>query len=504
MVIASRKWGPTSVADAMESPTLLAVAATLLVVVVTTRVMSGRSRSSSGGADQPSMPPYWILFFGHSLQMALRPDSFLAGLLKRYPEGIFSLHRLGRVHNFVARPSLVKLVMDHPESVASTEWMHMSLMHTNFGLRKGEGVELQKKASALSHMLSSAETITEMTNATVKTLRENLADWVSFNSQPADQMEWEQVAGADVVEDAQGESVVEVDLRELTRSFVARIATPSAFGTDFVDNFPDFAQYIWLLDEHFTLLASGMSGFVPYRPLQIARGAKRKLLGYLEEYHAARERDANGEEPEGRWENLDNISPFMKARLELFRKEGASIRVRAALDLSILWAVNATSGPLAFWMLYEINRDRVLLEQIREEIAPFVDVVQPKNDFGLAVWMAPEIRKLEVEGLVNKCPLLKASHLETVRLYTTNTATKWMNEDAVIGKSTDEHGAYLLKKGTYVHASHELHQLDPVYYPDPHEWQPARHTKEIDAKGFQSPTAKVSTICAHGLSSSLV
>ena len=62
--------------------------------------------------------------------------------------------------------------------------------------------------------------------------------------------------------------------------------------------------------------------------------------------------------------------------------------------------VSVLLAPMVAWLLYEINRDPVLLEQIREEIAPFMNVVQPKNDFGLAVWMAPEMRKVDVEGLV--------------------------------------------------------------------------------------------------------
>jgi cytochrome P450 len=437
--------------------------------------------------------------------MKLNPDGFLAGLNRRYSEGIFSLNLLGSVHTFVARPSLVTHLMSLPESIASSEWMQMRLMYTNFGFRKGDSEELARKTYELYHALSSTPSLDKMTKTTIKTLNHNIADWVTFNSQPADQTEWEQVAEADVVEDAQGDNVVEADLRELTRSFVARVATPSVFGTDFCDNFPDFAQYIWILDQHFVLLASGLPAWVPYRPLQLGRAAKRKLLAYLEEYHTELEKVANGEDPDPKWENLDNVSSFMKARLELFRKEGASIRVRAALDLGFLWAMNANSAPLVFWMLYEINRDPVLLEQIRDEIVPYMDVVQPKNDFGLAVWMAPELRHVDIDGLMEKCPLLKASYLETLRLYTGSYAIKWMKEDAVLGKhSNAEGGGYLLKKGTFAHASHELHQLDPVAYPDPHEWQPSRHIKEsTDEKGNRTLTAEIGTLRPFGMYSML-
>ena len=224
------------------------------------------------------------------------------------------------------------------------------------------------------------------------------------------------------------------------------------------------------------------------------------MLGYLEEYHDAREKDTMGEDPGAKWENLEDVSDYMQDRLEVFRREGASIRYRATLDLAMLWAMNANSSPLVFWLLYEINRDRVLLENIREEIAPYMEVVQPKNEFGLAVWMAPDIRKVDVDGLMEKCPLLKASYVETLRLYTSSYSIKWMATDAVLGKSSDPNGNFVLEKGSYAHASHEMHQLDERYYPDPHEWQPARHIKEtVDEKGHKTQSVDLGTIRPYGM-----
>ncbi|KAK0384526.1 hypothetical protein NLU13_8612 [Sarocladium strictum] len=463
----------------MEHGTAAAVAVTLLLVVATTHFLTGRTRSNDEADDVPSMPPFWFPVLGHWPEMKWSPDSFLARLNKRYPEGIFSLNLVGSIHTFVARPSLITQLVDLPEAVATSDMIRMRLMYSNFGLRKGDSEELVRKVDELDAILCAPGELDRMMDTTVRTLNRNIADWVTFNSQPADQMEWEEVAGADVVEDGLGENVVEVDLKELTMAFVARVTTPSIFGTDFCDNFPDFTQHLWRLEQHFALLASNLSAGVPYRGLQLARGARRKLLAYLEEYHTELEKAASGEDNDPKWDNLDNVSSYMKARQALFRKEGASIRVRAALDLRVLWAVNANSAPLIFWMLYEINRDPVLVEQIRDEIAPYMDVVQPKNDFGLAVWMAPEMRNVDMDGLMEKCPLLKGSCLETLRLYTAFDTIKCLKEDAVLGKPFDARGrgGYLLRKGTFAHATYELHQLDPVAYPEPHEWQPSRHFK---------------------------
>ncbi|KAH8174965.1 cytochrome p450 domain-containing protein [Sarocladium implicatum] len=483
----------------MSDPTTVTIAVAMLLILVTTRLTTGRTRPKTGGANVPSMPPYWLPFFGHAPQAVFGFDGFLSRLHKRYSEGVFTLKLFGSTHNFVAHPSLVTPLMNQPEEVASTDWVVWRITRHVFGARKGDSRETVRKTEGLYHVLSSTKSLAQMTDGTISTLRRNLADWVTFNSQPADQMDWEQVAEADVVQDSQGENVVEVDLMELTRTFVARMATPSVFGSDFDNNFPDFPQLVWLLDKHFALLAANIPGWVPWRPLQLARAARRKLLSYMEEFHEAREKDANGEDPGARWENLEDVSDYMKDRGEVMREDGASIRLRANIDLAMLWAMNANSSPLVFWMLYEINRDRTLLEKICEEIAPYMDVVQPKNEFGLAVWMAPDLRTVDVEGLMEKCPLLKASYVETLRLYTSSYSIKWMAQDTVLGKSSDPNGSFVLEKGTYAHASHELHQLDERCYPDPHEWQPARHVKEtVDKNGHKTVSVDLGTIRPYG------
>ena len=488
---------------AMENPAPIAIAVTVAIAIITTRLLSGsRGQNAKDGFLSPSLPPYWAPFLGHIPQMVIGGAGFMPRLLKSHPEGIFSLQLLGSIHSYVTRPAFATVVMNKPESVASEKWLHKRLMLTNFGFAKSDTQlldEIFPPLHDLYQLLLSGPSLADLTDSTISTLKARIADFVTFNSQPADQMEWEQLAGADVVDDGKGGKVVEVDLMSLTKNFVAHVATPSFFGTDFVANFPDYFQHLWAFDEQFFLLMAGLPSWFPYPPLQRVHRARRKLLSYMEEFHDAMDKHVNGQDPGPRWQDLDNVGYLIRKRMDVYHEHKVQTRVRAAVEMSLTWATNANSNPLIFWSIFELCRDRVLLAQVREEIAPYVEVVEPQNEFGLAVWMAPEFKKLDMDGLLTKCPLLKAVYAETLRVYTNGYTLKYMQQDVTLGKPGDPAGSYMLKEGTYAHVAAEMHQRDPVYYPDPEEWQAARHVKEVvDEKGNKTLTADLGTMRPYG------
>ena len=488
----------------VQQPTVVTVIVTLLVVAITTRLVSGTSETGGDDARIAPTPGYWVPYFGHGPQVAWNADSFLASLRDKYPKGVFSLHLMGKVHTIVHSPSLVDDLINKSPSVADDKWIWGSLMTSNFGVSSSDMALYWKMFPDLQaefkHLLAE-DSLGELVHITARHLKDAIADWVTFNSYPADQMEWERMAEADVIETPSGESFVDADLMELTRNFVAQTATPSLMGTDFVTNFPEFAQCLWQFDAAFAMLAMNMSAGFPSPRLQQARRARRFALSYLYEFHEAMDKELNGEDPGIRWQDLDNVSTLVRARAEVYRKHQIPIRVRAASDLSLLWAMNANSGPLLFWMLLEIYRDPVLLEQIRDEISPYVKGVQPKNEFGMGVWISPSIETLDVDGLINHCPLLNSAYLETLRLYTGAWSLRRVQQDTTLHGAGKGHETYVLKKGTYAHASHELHQLDPSYFPNPREWQNVRHVKEkMDASGKPVQTVDLGTIKPYGTS----
>ncbi|CAM1509043.1 Fc.00g027820.m01.CDS01 [Cosmosporella sp. VM-42] len=463
--------------DNVEEPLPLALAVAAITILITTRFLSGGFSTYENGTKTPLLAPYWIPYFGHVPRIAFNPSSALSKLRDRYLEGIFSIRLFNNVHTLVNRPSLSATLLQQSTSVADEQFIVRRLMVTNFGLSKNDlaaydraCAEVQEKNEELINFPTTP--LPEM----MKNLTNQLADLVTFNSYPVDQMEWERLAHAEVIEDnGKGETVMEADLMNLTRNFVVKPAAAAIFGTDFVENFPEIWPFLWTFDEGFATLALNPPIWLPWPRAQKARNARRKLEDFMYEFHTAMEKDMNGDDPGPRWYDLHNVSSLVKSRTEVFRKHKLSLEVRAAYDVSLLWSLNAHSTSIISWSLLELYKDPVLLEQVRDEIGPFVKVVQPENDFGGAVWVPPKIETLNMEALLKQCPLLNAVCLESVRLYGGGWSTRWLKEDVILGADDKKNSKYVLKKGTYAHVSRDLHYLDPKRYPDPKNWLLKRH-----------------------------
>ncbi|KAG6048355.1 hypothetical protein E4U17_007175 [Claviceps sp. LM77 group G4] len=460
-----------------------------------------KQNTDGNAASPPSMPGYWLPFLAHGPQF-LRKTGFLASLQKHYPEGIFSLKFLGKTHHVIHEPSLASTFMNRPKTTHEEKWLAARLLSTSFGLRKQDHATYGKLAhetpELFKHMLSEPG-LGELVHAMVGQIKRHIHDFVTFNSAPADQMDWERFSDVDVLQNSKGETVVEADLMSLTRNFVAATANPALMGTNFVENFPEFWELLWKFDDGMVLLAANVPAWIPWPRLQRAKAARARMLARTLEFEVAMDKYVQGEDPGIQWQDLHNVSTYVKSRVELFRNRGLSLEARATCDVALSWAMNANANPLIFWLIYELCRDPVLLEIVREEIAPFVKIVQPAHDFGPAVWVAPEVESLDVDGLINHCPHLKAAYLETLRVYTGVWTVKWLTEDVTLKRRGSHADAFLLQKGDMAHVVHELHQFDADYFPNPKEWHHDRFLKEVDdGHGRKLQTVDMGTLRPFG------
>jgi cytochrome P450 len=138
-------------------------------------------------------------------------------------------------------------------------------------------------------------------------------------------------------------------------------------------------------------------------------------------------------------------------------------------------------------MLLHIWTTPGLAKQVRDEINIYAKATQPPRDFGIP---EPPRLKIDIDGLVKSCPLLKACFYECVRLYSTPTSVRTVSKDIII---RGDHGDGVeppkssLDAGSIIAASSSLHHYDPDSFKDPKVFRPIRYLKpNKDGKGQQT------------------
>ncbi|WPG99036.1 Hypothetical protein R9X50_00184100 [Acrodontium crateriforme] len=483
----------------LTHPSAWMICGALLFLVLATRFISGRRAESVQVNDTTqTVPavPYWLPFLGHIPSMATDADRFVKGLRTSYAQGIFALNFGGTRHNVMYTPGLATALLNQKHTFADSDKVARGLMQSVFGF---PAQEMDKYDAALADLMTCYKYLTsdpelgDMVRRTADRLRVTVKDLVTFNDSVVDQMQWERSSDVRITKDKRGKQVMEASLLPLIRDYTAHTANPAIMGTDFLANFPEFFDHMWNFDRGFLLLATGLPRWAPIPMLTRAHIARKRLLDTIGVYHEAMEKEANGEDPGPKWTSLDDAGKLVQARMEVYRKHKLSIRARASLENSLMWASNANSDMLVFWMINRIYADKALLEMIREEIAPFAQLVEPEQEF--KVDEPPRFESFDVEGLCNQCPLLKSCYVECLRLDTASWSLKVVQQDFVLQSRDKEERGWLLRKGDYAHAAHDLHNTDPKHFQDPLVFKADRHIKEDDDK---KKTADLGSIRPYG------
>ncbi|KAM0721569.1 hypothetical protein Q7P37_002494 [Cladosporium fusiforme] len=474
--------------SAVSDHPVLTLAVLLTLTIVATRLLSSQqSDHGPNGIKRVPAVPYTLPFLGHLPSMFYDAKAFTQRLRAAYhPSGAYSLNFGGTVHNIIFAPGLATALVNAKLENANELNLFRGIMAKVFAYPVAKEGHLYDKASPdinrlYKHFMSDPG-LRDMTARTAQIAKETIASFVTGSQSLVDQMMWERTAEVEIKTDGKGDKVVEIDLMELTRDWCANAANPSIIGSDFGNNFPDYYRDIWTLDKGFLLLATGLPRWIPIPSLTRAHIARRNLLNKILKFEVAMDKWAAGENPGPEWRDLEDVGPVVKGRVHIYREVGMSMNSRASLELALLWAANANSNALVFWMLERIYSDKTLLAMLRKEIEPYVRAVQPKQQF--VIPDAPRLEKFDVDGLFANCPLLKSCYIECLRLDAASWSLKIAQQDFVLSSKEQEVHNYLLQKGEFVHVAHDLHNTDPNAFENPEVFKADRHVRyDEDGKG---------------------
>lgn len=131
----------------------------------------------------------------------------------------------------------------------------------------------------------------------------------------------------------------------------------------------------------------------------------------------------------------------------------------------------ANTIPTAFWVIYRIFSDPVVLETCRSEVSKAVIDGEGSTSIDLTL-------------VLNSCPVLLSTYYEVFRFYGMANSVRVVSEDHVLG------GQYLLKKGGLVMMSARAQHSNPAEWGDNvGEFDFQRFAKMQDAARRNNPAA---------------
>ncbi|RAL10746.1 putative RNA12 protein [Aspergillus homomorphus CBS 101889] len=490
--------------DAFNSVGWATWVALLVSICVATRLVSGlQSRLGSGTeaglTRSVRMVPYWLPWIGHGLSFARDHVKLIRDARESMHEPVFGIYMGGTKHTTIVAPSLVKSVFT-ARCISSAELINYAL-RTVFGDRGALRSLSPADHHALSHsvpnLLMREPFLTEGTQTATRLIERQTPNLVTNCRSIVDQMQWERGSQALVV--GQDDILVcEVNFFALIRHFVGHITTAIFTGESILEANPTLLPDIFTLDNHFLAVSTGLPRLL-HPGVSAAHASRDRLLEVLTEFQKAFLAWDDGLDPGADFRDLDDISEPLKERIRKCKSLGLSARSSAPAHLSLFWAMNSNSPNVVFWHLLRIYADSALLDEIRQEIAPFIKINRPSREETGLPFNEPPRMSIDTEGLINSCLLLKASFYETLRLDSASLSFRNVTSDFTVTESEEDAAldglsqprSYKFEKGDAIIIPHAVIHHDPRYFSNPSQFDPLRFVSTDPETGEKKATMDI-------------
>ncbi|MCJ1288255.1 hypothetical protein MMC26_007610 [Xylographa opegraphella] len=410
----------------------------------------------------PAELPYWIPFVGHAIAFFKDSEGLLTYgryYFKNTCE-IFSIMIAGQKMYIITSPKDVATVYKHPDTLTFEGFikdMYMSLGMSTEGRAKMFGAQASKDVT------SKQPTDQKEAHLGMGVQREqlhpggHLDDLITtYVKHIKRQMKWENIPEVCKVESNTDQKVVSV--RKWCEYVLGHATVEAFFGNvllelepSLLDDFHQFDANSWMLlyqyprplaGPMFSALDKGAEAFTRYFQLP---ATKRQPCHYIKTVEAKQ------------------------------RKAEMSDRDIGIAAQGLFWSANANHSKICFWLLAHIIRDSALLKKIREEVA-----------------LAISKDSIDVQYLVDQCPLLDACLNETLRLCTGASSARNVDVATTIDSLTLSPPAKILIP------YRQLHYDEGYFGPETRSFNPSRFldNKELANSAFFRPFGGGITYCS--------
>ncbi|KAL4898399.1 cytochrome P450 [Aspergillus ambiguus] len=482
----------------------------VIAICISTRIITGlQSRTGARTMTTNARPvrtvAYWVPWLGHGISFVWDHVALIEKARDSLKEPALGIYMGGTKHNVVVSPSLVKTVMlsRSTSSAALINYALKTVGGDRGTIRNFNAADHHVFHHNLPNLFMREPFTTEASTKLVQLLQREVANFVTFCWSPVDQTPWER-SSAVVLADRGDKPTCEASLFALIRGFVGHITTTTLMGRAILEAFPSLLDDVWALDNRFPLLAMGLPRWLPIPGLSAACAGRDRILEALAAYQKAFVDMEDGIEGDVKLRDFDDVSEPMKQRIRMSKNMGLSAKDSAPGHLSLFWAMNGNSPNVAFWHLLRLYTNPNLLDEVRQEISPYVKAWRPtREETGFPIPEAPKI-SMDFEAMFRNCHLFKASFYETMRMDSAGLSFRELTSDLIIAESKadaavaglSEPRSFYVNKGESIAVPHGVLHNDPRYFSNPDQFDPLRFIVTDPETGSQR--AELHTIYPFG------
>ncbi|EWZ29436.1 cytochrome P450 [Fusarium oxysporum Fo47] len=426
---------PGSATEAISYFKVLSLVVLPFIVTYIFTSFGNKGYQHGQSAREPPRVPYWIPYVGNTIGFAFDTERFLSSILSKFGKVPLRIFVGAEPMYFIPHGQPI-IELFKASRHLTTKSLGVMTVRDAFGLPESDMPIYVDEDSQFGHV----DPLKRFDFVQHRDLHALLTGG-PLNSMTAKFVE----VYSDIIEKdtrLNEDDWTEVDdLYEWLKNNLLRAAITALCGDKFLEISPNFLEDFWLFDYHLPSLFKRMPRWLVPK----SYAARDKCVESMLRYHEYGNQLFDFTDEDGVVKK-DWTSEFgtrlMSARQKMFQSVGMTPRGGAALDLGLMWAVNANAIPAGMWILLDILLDKDLKDRVMAEMQPsFID----------------KSLSFEIDKLCSG-PLINSIYLETLRLRVASP----VGRTSII--SNLKFGKWQLKKGVGMLSSSWVGGHDPDFW----------------------------------------
>ncbi|KAM5349734.1 hypothetical protein ACJ41O_006239 [Fusarium nematophilum] len=327
-------------------------------------------RNDQSGPREPPKVPYWIPMVGNTLGFAFDTEKFLSSITSKFGNVPLRMFVGAEPMYFIPHGAPILDVFKSTRHL-TTKSLGIMTVRDAFGCPPSDLEIYAGDDSGTDAKPAAGWEGVDPSHRFHFTQHRDLHSLLAGSSLNAMTGKFVEVYSKRIEKDArfkEEEWVAVDDLYAWLKDGLIRAAVEALCGEKFLELSPDFPHDFWMFDYHLPNLFKRLPKWLVPRSYRARDKALEGVMRYHE--YGRTQFDFTDEEVLKKDWTPEFGARLMSARQKMFSTIGFGARGAAALDLGMMWAVNANAIPAAMWMFLGILLDHDIKERVMAEMEP--------------------------------------------------------------------------------------------------------------------------------------